>query len=167
VPAREKDRERCDPARDPSPVPLKGASRAHRQRRPEVALAIEALLQDLGHSVVGTAETGRDALAAAAMRPDLAIRDIRRQDRIGGAEVVGEMRERCGVRSILLTRHLRSAALRRLQEAEPLDIVTMPFYQERLRLAVLMAGLRHGCANPCEALAWNRDPANPRPVSPE
>ena len=134
---------------------------------PKVALAIEALLQDLGHSVVGTAETGRDALAAAAMRPDLAIRDIRRQDRIGGAEVAGETRERCGVRSILLTRHLRSAALRSLQEAEPLDIVTMPFYQERRRLAVLTAGLRHGCANPCEALAWNRDPANPRPVSPE
>ena len=90
MPAREKDRERCDPARDPSPVPLKGASRAHRQRRPEVALAIEALLQDLGHSVVGTAETGRDALAtAAAVRPDLAIMDLRLQDRIGGAEVPG------------------------------------------------------------------------------
>ena len=71
--------------------------------------------RDLGHSVVGTAETGRGALAAAeAERPDLAIMDIRLQDRIGGAAAAKEMRERCGVPSILLTRHLRTATPHRL-----------------------------------------------------
>ena len=132
-----------DPARDPTPVPLKALRVLIAKDEPAVTLAVEALLRDLGHSVVGTAETGRGALAAAAAeRPDLAIMDIRLQDRIGGAAVAREMRERYGVRSILLTRHLRAAALRSLQEAQPLDIVTMPFYQERLRLAVLTASLR-------------------------
>ena len=132
-----------DPARDPTPVPLKALRVLIAKDEPAVTLAVEALLRDLGHSVVGTAETGRGALAAAAAeRPDLAIMDIRLQDRIGGAAVAREMRERYGVRSILLTSHLRTAALRRLREAQPLDIVTMPFYQERLRLAVLTASLR-------------------------
>ena len=75
----------------------------------------------------------------------------------GAAAAAEEMREFCGVPSILLTRRLRIATPHPAG-GPALDIVTMPFYQERLRLAVPTAGLRlddascrvpPGCENPC------------------
>lgn len=69
-----------------------------------VAMELAALVEDLGHAVVGQALDSREALRMAdALRPDLALVDIHLQDGPTGVTVARRLCEACGSMVLFMT----------------------------------------------------------------
>jgi two-component system, response regulator PdtaR len=106
-----------------------------------LAVGLEVLLTQLGHTVVETVGTGEEAIVAAERhRPDLVLMDIRLEGDMDGIEAAKEIRSRFGIRSVFFTGQTDSKTRELAAEAEPiafLDKTTSKAELARVISAVL------------------------------
>lgn len=98
-----------------------------------VALHIKIALKNLGHQVVATADSGRDAIILAReQQPDLILMDIRLKGEMDGIEAVQEIRRQQAVPVIYLTGQLDETTVRRAQATNPVGYLAKPFTPSEL-----------------------------------
>lgn len=105
---------------------------------PIIALDIENIVAEMGHAVVGVADTHREAVAAAAeMRPDLILADIQLADGSSGVEAVEEIQKTSDVPVIFITAY--PERLLTGDRVEPLFLLTKPFRPKSVEAAIAQA----------------------------
>jgi len=105
---------------------------------PVIALDLEALVSELGHSVTGIARTHREAVALAqSKRPGLILADIQLADGSSGLEAVNEILTRFDVPIIFITAY--PERLLTGERPEPAFLITKPFQPDIVRATVSQA----------------------------
>jgi CheY-like chemotaxis protein len=100
-----------------------------------IQLDIQHQLQRLGHSVVGCAASGEDAVVKAAeLKPDLVLMDVRLAGPMDGIEAATQIRAAREVPILFLTAH--HAALGQQQQAALHPHVRKPFRSVELQAAI-------------------------------
>ena len=90
------------------------------------AMYLDDLLSGLGCEVVATADTAREAVAAAAAhRPDVVFMDVRLREG-NGIEAATAIRDRFGTPFVLATAYADEEMRRRIAEAGPLAYLVKP-----------------------------------------
>lgn len=93
-----------------------------------VSMFLSDVLLDLGHTVTGTADSADAALALAAQQPsDLAFVDVGLAGKSDGVEAAALLRDRHGIRSILMSGASESSVAARAQKAQALGILIKPY----------------------------------------
>lgn len=109
-----------------------------------IARDIEQTLRGLGYDVVGSADTGEEAVRRALSdAPDLVLMDVRlrgEMDGIHAAELIHQTRD---VPIVFLTAFADEATLRRARRVAPYGYVLKPFEDRDLHVAVMMALCKH------------------------
>jgi AmiR/NasT family two-component response regulator len=109
---------------------------------PGAAAGLKALLEILGHHVVGPARDGEEAVSLAAReRPDLAILDID-MPRLSGLDAAARMGRMRPVPVILLTAHREPEYLDRAAELAVFHYLTKPCAPDSLIPAIRIARAR-------------------------
>lgn len=109
-----------------------------------VALHLEQRLQMLGHSVVGTAFSGTDALEqTAAHLPDLVLMDINLGRGISGIEAAQQINRYFNIPVVFVTAHSDDAILQKANAAGPYGYVLKPFEDSALRVTIEIALSKH------------------------
>jgi CheY-like chemotaxis protein len=105
---------------------------------PIIALDIEAMVQELGHDVIGIARTHKEALATVkARRPGLLLADIQLADGSSGLEAVNEILLSIDVPVIFITAY--PERLLTGEKPEPAFLITKPFQPEAVKAAISQA----------------------------
>ena len=107
---------------------------------PIIAMDLEAIIEDLGHEVVGVVRTRRQAVALAAERePELIVADIELADGRTGIEAVNEI---VGAKSkpvVFVTGHPSLYLSSATNRPEPVFLLSKPFSPDSVRAAVSQA----------------------------
>lgn len=102
-----------------------------------IAMDIEDNVEELGHTVVGSAITAGQAVELAErMRPDVILMDLRLADGSFGGDAAREIYQRFGIRSIFVSGNLDPATRRELAALEPIAMISKPFVQHQLAAAL-------------------------------
>ena len=105
---------------------------------PIIAMDIETIVRDLGHSVTGVAVTRDEAVSQAlARRPGLVLADIQLADDSSGIDAVKDILEEFSVPVIFIT-----AFPERLltgERPEPTFLITKPFQRSTVKAAIAQA----------------------------
>jgi CheY-like chemotaxis protein len=105
---------------------------------PIIALDIEAMVQELGHDVVGIARTHKEAMAKVrSRRPGLVLADIQLADGSSGLEAVNEILLEVDVPVIFITAY--PERLLTGEKPEPAFLITKPFQAEAVKAAISQA----------------------------
>jgi DNA-directed RNA polymerase specialized sigma24 family protein len=105
---------------------------------PIIAMDLEALVTDLGHTVTQTARTHKEALAAIADRtPGLVLADIHLADGSSGLDAVNDILAACEVPVIFITAY--PERLLTGERPEPTFLVTKPFRPEVVKAIISQA----------------------------
>ena len=105
---------------------------------PIIALDIEGMVQELGHSVTGIARTHREAIALVkTRRPGLVLADIQLADGSSGLEAVNEILMSLDVPVIFITAY--PERLLTGAKPEPAFLITKPFQPEAVKAAISQA----------------------------
>jgi CheY-like chemotaxis protein len=105
---------------------------------PIIALDIEAMVQELGHDVVGIARTHKEALQKVrSRRPGLVLADIQLADGSSGLEAVNEILMEIDVPVIFITAY--PERLLTGEKPEPAFLITKPFQAEAVKAAISQA----------------------------
>jgi CheY-like chemotaxis protein len=105
---------------------------------PIIALDIETLVQELGHSVTGIARTHKEAVALVKQkRPGLVLADIQLADGSSGLEAVAEILETIDLPVIFITAY--PERLLTGDRPEPAFLITKPFQPEAVKAAISQA----------------------------
>ncbi len=98
-----------------------------------VSLELTEQLERMGHSVVGVADTGEEALALTeSTRPDLVLMDIRLKGPIDGAEAARRIRSVSDVPVVFLTAYSGDDVLQRAMQSEPYGYLVKPIQEQQL-----------------------------------
>ena len=109
-----------------------------------VALHLEQRLHMLGHTVVGTAFSGTDALEqTAAHLPDLVLMDINLGRGISGIEAAQQINRVFDIPVVFVTAHSDDAILQKATAAGPYGYVVKPFEDSALRVTIEIALSKH------------------------
>ncbi len=96
---------------------------------PIIAVDLETLVTDLGHTVTDVARTHREALAAIAHHePGLVLADIHLADGSSGLDAVNDILAQCNVPVIFITAY--PERLLTGERPEPTFLITKPFRTE-------------------------------------
>jgi CheY-like chemotaxis protein len=109
-----------------------------------LASGLKDLLADLGHDVVGTVDSGHEAVRAAAeRRPDLVLMDIRLSGGTDGIAAAVDIRNRLGIPSIFMSAYSDRDTKQRALEARPYDWLEKPFASDSVadKVERIAAGL--------------------------
>lgn len=102
---------------------------------PVIAFDISDVVTDMGHRVIGTAQTRTEAVAlAAAKRPGIVLADIQLGDGSSGIDAVREILESMDVPVIFITAY--PERLLTGEGPEPIYLVTKPFDADTLRVTM-------------------------------
>lgn len=105
---------------------------------PLIAMQLEKLVTDLGHTVVATASTRSEAVEAfQRTSPALVLADIQLADRSSGIDAVGDMLEIASVPVVFITAY--PERLLTGEKPEPAYLVTKPFHEDSVRAAISQA----------------------------
>ncbi|MGO4405584.1 response regulator [Bosea sp. RAF48] len=105
---------------------------------PIIALDIETMVEELGHSVTGVARTQREAIALVAKkRPGLVLADIQLADGSSGLDAVNEILMSIDVPVIFITAY--PERLLTGDRPEPAFLITKPFQPEAVKAAISQA----------------------------
>lgn len=105
---------------------------------PLIALDIEGIVTDIGHTVVGTARTHEEATRLAAEhKPGLVLADIQLADGSSGIEAVNEILGQLNVPVIFITAY--PERLLTGERAEPTFLITKPFRPEMVKAVISQA----------------------------
>jgi CheY-like chemotaxis protein/DNA-directed RNA polymerase specialized sigma24 family protein len=107
-----------------------------------IAMYLQSLVEDLGHTVMGIATTHKEAVALMATgHPDLILADIRLADGSSGIDAVKDILEICDLPVIFIT-----AFPERLlsgERPEPTYLITKPFLNETVTATISQALFFH------------------------
>jgi CheY-like chemotaxis protein len=107
---------------------------------PIVALDLKQEVEQLGHKVVGVAESADEALAAVKMcRTDLALMDVRIMGSMDGIETARLLRSRYHIPSIFLTSYSDETTISRAAREIPYGYLTKPFQSGELMATLQVA----------------------------
>ena len=121
-----------------------------------IAHDIAKRLESLGHSVVGTASTADEAVAAA-HTAELVLMDIRIDGERDGIDAAAEIRERYHIPVIFLTAHADRSTLERAKVAAPYGYMVKPLGPATLQASIEMAAYKHAVERQLEeSEAWLR-----------
>lgn len=105
---------------------------------PIIALDIETMVEELGHTVTGVARTHREAIALVAQkRPGLVLADIQLADGSSGLDAVNEILTGIDVPVIFITAY--PERLLTGDRPEPAFLITKPFQPEAVKAAISQA----------------------------
>jgi CheY-like chemotaxis protein/DNA-directed RNA polymerase specialized sigma24 family protein len=105
---------------------------------PIIALDIEAMVQELGHDVIGIARTHKEAVATImTRRPGLVLADIQLADGSSGLEAVNEILQIIDVPVIFITAY--PERLLTGEKPEPAFLITKPFQPQAVKAAISQA----------------------------
>jgi DNA-directed RNA polymerase specialized sigma24 family protein len=105
---------------------------------PVIAMDLEALVEEMGHKVVATARTHREAVAAARdHRPGLVLADIQLADGSSGIDAVNELIGGFAVPVIFITAY--PERLLTGERPEPAFLITKPFQVDTVKAAISQA----------------------------
>ena len=105
---------------------------------PIIALDIETMVEELGHSVTGVARTHREAIALVGKkRPGLVLADIQLADGSSGLDAVNEILSSIDVPVIFITAY--PERLLTGDRPEPAFLITKPFQPEAVKAAISQA----------------------------
>ncbi len=105
---------------------------------PIIALHLETMVSELGHEIIGTARTHKEAMALVhARRPGLVLADIQLADGSSGLEAVNEILTEFQVPVIFVTAY--PERLLTGEKPEPAFLITKPFQQEAVKAAISQA----------------------------
>lgn len=105
---------------------------------PIIALDIEAMVQELGHDVIGIARTHKEAVGiVATRRPGLVLADIQLADGSSGLDAVNEILTSMDVPVIFITAY--PERLLTGEKPEPAFLITKPFQPEAVKAAISQA----------------------------
>jgi two-component system, response regulator PdtaR len=105
-----------------------------------IALALEDMLLDAGHAVVGMATTYDEAVALAAeTRPALVLMDIRLASERDGIDAAIEIERSLGIPSLFTSANLDPDNMERARTASPVGWVPKPYSPEVINDAVARA----------------------------
>lgn len=105
---------------------------------PIIALDIETMVEELGHSVTGVARTQREAIALVGKkRPGLVLADIQLADGSSGLDAVNEILTSIDVPVIFITAY--PERLLTGDRPEPAFLITKPFQPEAVKAAISQA----------------------------
>jgi len=105
---------------------------------PIIALDIETMVEELGHTVTGVARTQREAIALVAKkRPGLVLADIQLADGSSGLDAVNEILLTIDVPVIFITAY--PERLLTGDRPEPAFLITKPFQPEAVKAAISQA----------------------------
>lgn len=108
-----------------------------------IALDLEALLASWGHTVVGIASTGAQALELAAnSQPDLALLDIRLRGPLDGIDTGARLQASHGIPLVFLTAHADPPTLRRAGVLHPVGYLLKPIDHPMLQATLELASHR-------------------------
>ena len=111
-----------------------------------IALHLAKLVTDLGHEVCARAASASDAIAqAAALKPDVAIMDLRLAKGSSGVDAARALYERLALRCIIVSGNLDEPTRAALVPYDPIDILDKPvvplLLQRALKKAEGLTGL--------------------------
>jgi CheY-like chemotaxis protein len=105
---------------------------------PIIALDLEALVADLGHSVLNVARTHQEAIAAIAdQTPGLVLADIQLADGSSGLDAVNEILGVCNVPVVFITAY--PERLLTGDRPEPTFLITKPFRTDTVKAVISQA----------------------------
>lgn len=105
---------------------------------PIIALDIERIVKGMGHTVVGIADTHKEAVATAiSTKPDLILADIQLADGSSGVEAVDEIMAAMTRPVIFITAY--PERLLTGDRVEPPFLITKPFRQKAVEAAIAQA----------------------------
>jgi len=109
-----------------------------------VAADLESRLWRLGYSVVGSTDTGEEAVALARKhRPSLVMMDIHLAGAMDGIEAANAIRTECDLPVVFLTAHSDADTIERAGQTEAFGYILKPFDERELRTHVRMALYKH------------------------
>jgi PAS domain S-box-containing protein/putative nucleotidyltransferase with HDIG domain len=109
-----------------------------------VALDIERLVQNMGYTLAGSADTGEAAVdLAGKLRPSLVLMDIKLKGPMDGVEAARLIQEAWGIPIIYLTAYADETTLQRARLTGPFGYLIKPFEDRELRLTIEMALYKH------------------------
>lgn len=95
-----------------------------------IALMIERMVQNLGHTVLAKVTTGEAAVEAAKEhQPDIILMDIRLRGEMDGIEAMSIIRRTANIPVIFITGNSDENYRKRVEEVDPLDFLTKPITQ--------------------------------------
>ena len=101
-------------------------------------------ITSLGHSVVGSSSTGKDALYLAnEIHPDLVLMDIGLEGEIDGIETAKELKSLHNLPVIFITGSYDDNTLKRAKQAEPMGYLIKPVDVRELKITIEFAIFRH------------------------
>lgn len=105
---------------------------------PMIALDIETMVQELGHTVTGIARTHKEAIASARVHePGLVLADIQLADGSSGLAAVNEILASISVPVIFITAY--PERLLTGEKPEPTFLITKPFRADTVRATISQA----------------------------
>jgi CheY-like chemotaxis protein len=105
---------------------------------PIIAMDLEAMVNDLGHSVLRIARTRQEAVAAiASQRPGLVLADIQLADGSSGLDAVNEILTVCDVPVVFITAY--PERLLTGDRPEPTFLITKPFRTDTVKAVISQA----------------------------
>lgn len=105
---------------------------------PIIALDIEALVHDLGHTVTGVARTHKEAIESVRQRrPGLVLADIHLADGSSGLDAVNEILNAIDLPVIFITAY--PERLLTGEKPEPAFLITKPFQADAVRATISQA----------------------------
>lgn len=105
-----------------------------------VALDLHDQVKKLGHSVVGIAQSGEQAIELALeTRPDLVLMDIRLKGEMDGIDTAIEIRAYRPIPIVYLTAYTDAETLERASVTQPLGYILKPFQLRELETTIQLA----------------------------
>ena len=112
-----------------------------------VAMGITHKLESMGHRVVETVSTGKDAIMACRVHePDLVLMDIVLKGEMDGIEAARRIKDQFNIPIIYLTAYADEEMLTRAKVTEPYGYIVKPFKSSELNANIEMAIYRHRSA---------------------
>ncbi len=109
-----------------------------------IALDLETLLERMGFQVLGTAESGEDALEIAdEKRPGLILMDINLSGEMSGIEAAGRIRNFLNVPVIFITAYTDDDTFKKAKETAPYGYLFKPYNEKDLYNTIELALYRH------------------------
>ena len=106
-----------------------------------ISLDTKALLQTLGHEVVGIAVSADQAVSCAERdRPDVVLMDIRLIGARDGIDAAEEIDRRFGIPSLFVTANSDPQTRQRAANVSALGFLVKPLTQERLKMGLSLFG---------------------------
>jgi len=109
-----------------------------------VSADIQDRLQGIGYVVVGTADTGEEAIKLAIeLKPDLVLMDIMLKGDMMGTEAASQIRAQLRLPVIYLTANSNDDTFIKARDTEPFGFILKPFEEATMRVNIEIALYKH------------------------